>query len=295
MPHSVPTTRFRRRAGHLPAVLAACLVAAAAPAAGPDASAWVAGHGSRVRLVAGAGTDRERWAGVEIGLDPGFKTYWRDPGESGLPPAFDWSRSENVAGLELSWPAPARFEDGGGVSYGYTDGVVLPVRVRPRDPGRPVRLALRIDYGVCRAICIPANADLALELPEAGDPPTADLVRAARERVPEPAALDAPGPLAILAVAPEPAGGRPGIAVTVRAPAGTAPQLFAEGPEGWFLATPDRMTPSGEGGADASGTFRVEVERPPAPPAGARVRLTLVAGGAAVETTVDLDADRLSP
>src|SRR5439155_1131118 len=119
----------------------ACVVAAAAPAAGPDASAWVTGHGSRVRLVAGVGTERERWAGVEIGLDPGFKTYWRDPGESGLPPAFDWSRSENVAGLELWWPArdrghgPRPGRDRAAAVRGGTGGLV-PRHARPDDAVR---------------------------------------------------------------------------------------------------------------------------------------------------------------
>src|SRR3954453_14695134 len=128
-----------------------------------EAASWAQGHHSRARLISGVtATPGDFLAGIEIALDQGFKTYWRNPGESGLPPAFDWSRSENVATAEVLWPAPTRFEDGGGVSYGYTGGVVLPVRGTPRDAAKPVRLALKLGLGVCKDICIPAHAELAL-------------------------------------------------------------------------------------------------------------------------------------
>ena len=201
------------RSALFPAMLATCIVAGGTAVAAAGASPWVEGHRSRVRLVAGAPDGGERWAGVQIALDPGFKTYWRHPGESGVPPTFDWSRSVNVAAVELLWPAPARFEDDGGVSYGYAGGVVFPLRVRPRDPGESVRLGLRIDYGVCKEICIPASADMSLELPGRGDPPFSGLIREARARVPEPRPLGAPGDLSILAVAPVTDGGKPQIAV----------------------------------------------------------------------------------
>src|SRR5215210_2320813 len=132
--------------------LMACMAVFGPPALAADASGWVEGHRSRIRLIAGEAAARERWAGIEIALDPGFKTYWRNPGESGLPPSFDWSRSANVETIELLWPAPTRLKDGGGVFYGYAGGFVFPVRVIPRDPNKPVRLTLTIDYGVCKDI-----------------------------------------------------------------------------------------------------------------------------------------------
>ena len=55
------------------------------------------------------------------------------------------------------WPAPSRFEDQGGVAYGYKDGVLLPIRVVPNDPAKSVALRLKLDYGVCKDICIPAS------------------------------------------------------------------------------------------------------------------------------------------
>ena len=69
-------------------------------------------------------------AGVEIRLDAGWKTYWRDPGDSGVPPTFDFSGSDNVKSVTVQWPAPERFPDGaGGNSIGYVGRVILPLRM----------------------------------------------------------------------------------------------------------------------------------------------------------------------
>ena len=137
-------------------------------ASGQPLSAPTSAHGfhSQVRLLSG-GRQGENWlAGIEIALDPGFKTYWRNPGESGLPPSFDWSQSENVASVEVRWPAPTRHEDAAGVAYVYSQAVILPVVVKPKAGDKPVKLALTVDYGICKDICIPAHADLSLALTE---------------------------------------------------------------------------------------------------------------------------------
>ena len=73
-------------------------------------------------------------AGVEIKLDPGWKTYGRDPGDSGVPPKLDFAGSDNVKTVTVLWPAPERFPDGaGGNSIGYLDHVILPLRITPQD------------------------------------------------------------------------------------------------------------------------------------------------------------------
>ena len=93
----------------------AMLLASSGGAVAAQASGWDEGFHSRARLVSG-GTDQGRMlAGIEIVLDPGFKTYWRNPGESGLPPRFDWSGQHECAAVELKWPAPHRTEDAAGV------------------------------------------------------------------------------------------------------------------------------------------------------------------------------------
>src|SRR5690349_11425297 len=69
----------------------------------PPVSTSAQGFHSQVRLLSG-GKQGEGWlSGIEIKLDQGFKTYWRNPGESGLPPSFDWSASENVEKVEVQW------------------------------------------------------------------------------------------------------------------------------------------------------------------------------------------------
>lgn len=239
---------------------------------------WVQGFHSRVRLVSGGPAGAAWLGGVEIGLDPGFKTYWRTPGDSGLPPRFDWSASDNVASVEVKWPPPARQEDATGVTYVYHDAVTLPVIVRRADPARPATLRLSIDYGVCKDICIPAHAELATPLaPDAARHADLEKVLAG---VPRPQALGAPGELSVLSLEPA-QGDRPSFRVKVRVPEGATPALFAEGPDNWYLSTT---------APDPQNAFTVVVEEKPKDVSGpVPVRLTLVAGGRAVETEVKLD------
>src|SRR5215207_2818553 len=283
-----PAIAPRRPAALLGAMVG--LVLATVAVAG-EASPWIQGHHSRARLVAGGADGAARLAAIEIVLDPGFKTYWRAPGESGLPPAFDWAGSENLSAAEVLWPAPHRFEDSGGVAYGYKDRVLLPVRVSPNDAGKPLRLALKLDYGVCKDICIPAQASLALALrPGEATPPSAPIAKALA-RVPRPQALGAPGGLSILAVEPKTVDSKPVLAVAVRAPPDA--DLFVEAPERWYVAAGRlQPLPAASGGAD--GRFLVEIfERPKDAIGTLDLRLTLAAGGRAVETAARLDTARL--
>jgi len=236
------------------------------------------GFHSQVRLLSG-GRLGETWlAGIEITLDPGFKTYWRSPGETGLPPSFDWSASENVAHIEVQWPAPKRQEDAAGIAYVYSHEVVLPVLVKPKAADKPVKLALTVDYGICKDICIPAHADLNLPLTDTG-PDRAEIERA-MAKVPRKQALGDKGDLAVLSAHAK-GGDKPALTVSVRAPAGTKPVLFAEAPENWYVST------SSLEGADR---FTVTVEERPKDASGpVPLTLTLVAGDKAVETTVSLD------
>ncbi|MEQ8267216.1 MAG: protein-disulfide reductase DsbD family protein [Parvibaculum sp.] len=134
-------------------------------------------------------------AGIDMGLAKGWKTYWREPGDSGIAPSFDWSRSENVADVEVRWPVPQRFDEPGDITFGYRDEVIWPLRVVPANPALPVTLRLDMFYGVCSvSVCIPREAELALALPavapEEGIAATQDAarLRAALARVPvEPA------------------------------------------------------------------------------------------------------------
>src|ERR1700733_3042670 len=147
------------------ATLALVCVGSMPPARAQDASRWDGEpHGAR-RLIAvaslkSAGTKLVR-AGIEIRLDTGWKTYWRYPGDSGVPPTLDFSGSENVKSVTVLWPAPTRFADGaGGYSIGYHGDVVLPLRVLANDAAKPSTLRLKLGYAVCSNLCVPVEAEL---------------------------------------------------------------------------------------------------------------------------------------
>src|ERR1051326_15721 len=118
-----------------------------------DASLWDGDAHASLRLIAGSRTDDAMArAGVEIKLAPGWKTYWRYPGDSGVPPRFDFAGSENVKSIEIMWPAPHRFSDESGITIGYKDGVIFPLRIVPQNAARPVLLRLKADYAVCEKV-----------------------------------------------------------------------------------------------------------------------------------------------
>jgi DsbC/DsbD-like thiol-disulfide interchange protein len=116
----------------------------------------------RVSLI-GDAYDGASWrTGVLIELEKGWKTYWRMPGEAGIPPEFAWKTSA-PAEIEVLFPAPARYEDASGQTVGYEREVIFPVTVTA--PGQPaVKLDLSLFFAVCKDICIPAQAEAAIEL-----------------------------------------------------------------------------------------------------------------------------------
>jgi DsbC/DsbD-like thiol-disulfide interchange protein len=115
-----------------------------------DASAWQRDGHSALRLLAGSRSGAVLLGGIAIELQPGWKTYWRTPGDSGVPPRFDFSRSENIEAITVLWPAPSKFDDGaGGYSLGYKKQVVLPLRIVAKNADKPVTLRADINYAVC--------------------------------------------------------------------------------------------------------------------------------------------------
>lgn len=108
--------------------------------------------------------DGGHMAGLSLTMAPGWKTYWRSPGDAGIPPSFDWSGSENVRAVRIHWPAPSVFHINGMQSIGYHDQVILPVEVTAIDPTLPMRLSAKVELGVCDKICLPASLDLSTDL-----------------------------------------------------------------------------------------------------------------------------------
>jgi suppressor for copper-sensitivity B len=125
-----------------------------------------------VTAVTGAGNLANLPAGLEIDLKPGWKTYWRSPGDAGFAPDLKFDGSENVAAAKLAYPTPHRFELFGLQTFGYKDQVVYPIAVAPKHPGAPVSLKAHLRYLVCAEVCIPYEADLSLDIPAGASTPS---------------------------------------------------------------------------------------------------------------------------
>ena len=279
-------TTLRQPAGLVAAL--AVIIALPTGAWCADASPWDGSTHASLRLIAGSRMNNATArAGVEIKLDPGWKTYWRYPGDSGVPPRFDFAGSQNVKSVDVVWPAPHRFSDESGFTIGYKDNVVFPLRIVPQNAAKPVLLRLKADYAVCEKICIPAEgrAELLLD----GRRSELDSTLAAFEAlVPKRAQVGDAALLAVRAVRRERGGDRPRVIVDVAAPVGAPVDLFAEGPTpDWALPVPEAIA-----GAPAGlrrFAFALDGLPPGASADGALLTLTLVSGTSAVEVSTHLD------
>ena len=249
-----------------------------------DASPWQRDSHSAVRLLAGSRSGGVLLGGIAIQLQPGWKTYWRTPGDSGVPPRFDFSKSENVEAVTVMWPAPMKFDDGaGGISLGYKQEVVLPLRIVAKSADKPVKLRAEINYAVCEKLCIPVEASA--ELPFASVASTEDgALSAALDTVPKPANIGDPNPLTIRDVK---RASKTTVQVDVAAPAGKDVSLFVEGPTpDWALPVPKLLEGSPPGVKRFS--FELDGLPPGANPDGAALKLTLVGGERAYEFNINL-------
>lgn len=156
-------------------------------------SGWTTTQGGRIRLLVDPPQTPSAtiWGAVEIVLAPGWKTYWQNPGDTGVPPSLDLSGSANLASAALSFPAPQRHEDGGLTWAGYDSPVSLPVKLTLADPGKPATVRGSIFLGVCHDICVPVEAHFDLNVAAgAQDILAHTLVMAARAALPGPASPD---------------------------------------------------------------------------------------------------------
>lgn len=286
-------TRARMRGVPLFATIVALPILGLSPAVqAADVSAWDGDQHSAARLIAAAATHadgaRLYRAGVEIRLAPGWKTYWRYPGDAGIPPSFDFAGSENVKSVAVLWPAPRKIADSEGVTIGYKTNVVLPLHVVPADAGKPVALRMTLDYAICERLCVPVRAKAALTLD--GAPKTTDDAGAAAEKhVPVRQAQNAAAPLSVGRTVVDAAAKPPRVLVDIAAPADSPVTLFAEGPTSdWALPLPEPLKDVNSAGIRR---FSIPLDGLPAGAThnGAALRLTAVSGERAIETVIRLD------
>lgn len=252
------------------------LLLAPAPvlAAGSD---WLAVEGARIRLVTedAAGADGRLRGALVIELQPGWKTYWKDPGDAGIAPQIDVSAGMNVEGAEIGFPAPARFGEGADVWAGYSGPLALPITFSLADPKAFTSVDAEVFLGVCRDICVPVQARFSV-LPSGDGSTREQEVQRAFDALPAPAsdvfgvvsAKEDETSLRLEAILPE------GVA---------DPELFVASPPGWVLRAPVVAT---------NGTATVFVvpvaDRPETALPQTRLDYTLVAGERSVHGVVDL-------
>lgn len=265
---------------------AACLALGGASARAADASPWVEDMKSALRLIAGsnAADARTLRAGIEIKLEPGWHTYWRYPGNSGVPPRFTFSGSDNVAAVKVLYPAPHAFSDEAGTIIGYKDNVIFPLRVIARQKDRPVTLHLKAEYAVCEKLCVPVEANATFTLDPA--PSGSDAALAAAEaQVPKPESAAAAG----LTARRVNDAAKPLVAVDLAAAPGSALQVFVEGPTAeWALPIPKPAQGAAPGHAQFG--FDLDGLPPGVDPKGPfELTFTIVGGKQPVEVKTHLD------
>jgi DsbC/DsbD-like thiol-disulfide interchange protein len=250
-----------------------------------DASPWQRDGHSAVRLLAGSRSGAVLLGGIAFQLEPGWKTYWRTPGDSGVPPRFDFSKSENIEAVTVLWPAPTKFDDGaGGHSLGYHNQVVLPLRIVAKSADKPVTLRADINYAVCEKLCIPVQANAELAITSVASTEDSALF-AALDTVPKPANVGDPNPLTIRDVKRD---GKSAVLVDVVSPDARAVNLFVEGPTpDWALPVPKLLEKSPPGVKRF--TFELDGLPPGTNPEGAALKFTLVGADRSYEFNINLD------
>jgi DsbC/DsbD-like thiol-disulfide interchange protein len=273
---------MRAALGLATTIVASCL---AIGARAQDASPWQRDGHSAVRLLAGSRSGAVLLGGIAFQLQPGWKTYWRTPGDSGVPPRFDFSKSENIEAVTILWPAPTKFDDGaGGHSLGYKNQIVLPLRIVAKNADKPVTLRAGINYAVCEKLCIPVEAIAELAFASVASTEDSALF-AALDTVPKPASIGDPNPLTIRDVKRD---GKSSVLVDVATPDAREVSLFVEGPTpDWALPVPTLLEPSPPGVKRFS--FELDGLPPGAKPEGAALKLTLVGGDRAYEFNINLN------
>lgn len=278
----IVTVPLRVAFGVAAAVSVACM---ATEVRADDASPWQQDTHSAVRLLAGSRSGAVLLGGIAFQLQDGWKTYWRTPGDSGVPPRFDFSKSDNVDAVTVMWPAPRQFDDGaGGTSLGYKHQVVLPLRIVAKNPDKPLVLRADISYAVCEKLCVPVEAKAELAFASVASTEDAALSEALNT-VPKPANIGDPAPFTIRDIKRD---DKNNVLVDVAAPDNKELSLYVEGPTpDWALPVPKLVEHSPPGVKRFS--FELDGLPPGAKAEGAALKLTLVGGDKSYEFNINLN------
>lgn len=203
-----------------------------------------------VRLIASGGlADGVYRTAITLDLPEGWHSYWKNPGDTGIPPVFDTKGSANLAAVEIGYPVPERKSDEIGTSLVYEGALAFPIRVRPVDAAAPVELTIRFRYGLCADVCLPADATVTAHLDPAAPADATAAVADAEAKVPTPAEDDR---LAIDSVQYD--AGRGEVVISLPDD-GRLVDLFAAGPDRWYVGAPVPVD-----GQDGRKRFSIAIE-----------------------------------
>ena len=227
---------------------------------------------STVRLLKGNFKDGVWQIGVEIKMGPKWKTYWRVPGDAGVPPEFIWKNSTNLSSANVSYPAPSRYEDITGKSIGYKKRVIFPVTVKSANKEKPIKLDLRFYYAICSDICVPAQANIGLDLPPSGSSSSAQAdIDAFKTIVPRADEIR----ISVRKTEVLRVNGKPSLAVSLSGQLANETDILVEGFEDAYFGAPSS---SGKGNEATVFLLPIEGLEKGATMSGKKIKLTILSG-----------------
>lgn len=262
------------------ACLGACLVAAATIDASAAVSSWVASEGGRMRIAALADGGDRITAIIEIDPAPGWRTYWRDPGDAGLPPEIDLSGARNLKLLKISYPTPEIGKDEAGRFLGYHAPVSLVLEFEKPDPAQTSELNAKVLVGLCKDICMPFQSDFRLSLGDIGRPQADEFmkIQMAKAELPE-----APS-LAFDIIDAKLSADKSFLEATLKTPGDAMPEIAIAPSRGVLLGGKPELIRK-----DGRIHIRYPVRRLPSSLKGATVTLLVKAAGRSIESTLAID------
>ncbi len=251
----------------------------AVPQASAASSEWVETEGGRIRMSAlPPGSDGTIKAVLDVDLLPGWKTYWRDPGEAGVPPTLGFSGSENIEQAEIHFPAPERIKDDYSVWAGYKYPVTFPVSLVQKNAGAASTLQADVFLGICQSICIPfqTNFTLTVDPDVAATPFEEKLINHAFNDLPEASGEG----FEITGFKHHE--GVDALDLTIQVPSSASKsELFVTGPQGWYFETPKLVHHDGD-----LATFEISIDTgsQDAALAGNAIQVLVTSAGRSMET-----------
>ncbi|PPR10538.1 MAG: Thiol:disulfide interchange protein DsbD [Alphaproteobacteria bacterium MarineAlpha11_Bin1] len=278
-------------------ILAALTVVVAANGSSAMTSAWFESEHGKVRLIAGgetSGSGKTLDLGLQFRMKPGWKIYWRSPGDAGFPPHINWAGSINFDSAKMSWPIPERFSVLGLETLGYKKEVVFPIIASVLETGKEVTLNASVRFLTCDDICVPYEANFLIRLPAGVDmsTPQSGIINQWWKRVP---AIGEVGPLDIKEA--ELAGSGENTSLIIRGVSERpleSPDLFVEGPPDYRFSKPSVKIRS----PGTEVMMRIGIRAPKYSNSqldGETVTLTLVDGNRAVEREFTLKRASAQP